>query len=958
MEDWEREAIRIVLEYLSQNAFVSANAVRDECRQRGQLIDGAELGSQQRDREIGFLMNDFLSSFEAGDSERFFELWKTHVPADVIGRDATCAQLEFRAHLSFAVHPLKRGLGPQSNEFQKSISDFKSVVTSCGSVYGHIQDFVDYAALAFVPDPTILPNFKALISPSWDGEFRARLEHFLKSVVRSSSRPQLYYLIMGNGNSVLSTTQVSALRQHLQELECKMLDYQRRVVRLQSDNQIVVSVAVELVDALEEAVKGRPVTAEHLQDLVGRIYGSSVQQSVDMGRPETASALLRASLHEANLSNTRKREVALLPSLDYKKIKADWKTLEERPKALLCQALRWRLTKSIPGEQRDSVITAYIQNDLLGTQDDTSHQDVVLSSLRSRSTLIREHTAFLFNTFSSLSAGRTYLCQCSRLISVLHEVLVKEESDTAVRQNVLGTLQKLSLRQKLQTEMIREGIIDWLVTVLQDQESLSNYSLHYTTALLMNLCLRTSGKLQCIRIAGKTLKCLSDLLEHEDVEVRSYVNGALYSILAVPQIREEARAMGMEEILQGLMQSSEADLSSQLEYIIKQLRNEQPCDESSDDEGDDDDEEEDAESLDVDLDESLAVLSPRHGELTGDRLLYERYLWFMTSSTERKPRQQLEPVKDYIPLQRPVTPKMHGEPSSGAGGTSQLASSNVVVRCDVPDRDQISTGPKTRSSRQNSRPTSGQEQRPASSNSSRPGSRESHLTRNTKSSKGGTSQLASSNVVVPCDVPDRYQISTRPKTRSSRQNSRPTSGREQRPASSNSSRPGSREKHLTRNTKSSKAADETSSVSSAAPVDVQASILLSEAIGEDATVVAAESNPKPLQGQGTSVDEYMAAFATRPKIPRSPSGFQSDQQLPRSRSVPNESESALSALSYEEDVSQRRSRADDPIFAIRSSSSSPSRPVRARTGNSSGPSSRQSRSKSGTSTRSRRKEVN
>lgn len=42
-----------------------------------------------------------------------------------------------------------------------------------------------------------------------------------------------------------------------------------------------------------------------------------------------------------SLSNTRKREVALLPSLDYKKIKADWKTLEERPKALLCQALRW-----------------------------------------------------------------------------------------------------------------------------------------------------------------------------------------------------------------------------------------------------------------------------------------------------------------------------------------------------------------------------------------------------------------------------------------------------------------------------------------------------------------------------------------------------------------------------------------------------------------------------------------
>ena len=34
------------------------------------------------------------------------------------------------------------------------------------------------------------------------------------------------------------------------------------------------------------------MTAEHLQDLVGRIYGSSVQQSVDMGRPETVELLI------------------------------------------------------------------------------------------------------------------------------------------------------------------------------------------------------------------------------------------------------------------------------------------------------------------------------------------------------------------------------------------------------------------------------------------------------------------------------------------------------------------------------------------------------------------------------------------------------------------------------------------------------------------------------------------
>jgi hypothetical protein len=120
---------------------------------------------------------------------------------------------------------------------------------------------------------------------------------------------------------------------------------------------------------------------------------------------------------------------------------------------------------------------------------------------------------------------------------------------------------------------------------------------------------------------------LNDLLEHEDVEVRSYVNGTLYSILAIPQIREEARAMGMEEILAALVQSSEAGLASQLEYIIKQLKSDEVSDDIvSDDEADDDDDEEDPEALDIELDENLEMLGMRTGELTGERLLCEHYL--------------------------------------------------------------------------------------------------------------------------------------------------------------------------------------------------------------------------------------------------------------------------------------------------------------------------------------------
>ena len=41
--------------------------------------------------------------------------------------------------------------------------------------------------------------------------------------------------------------------------------------------------------------------------------------------------------------------------------------------------------------------------------------------------------------------------------------------------------------------MIEEGIILWLVTELEDNDSLSDYLLEYSVALLMNLCLRSAG---------------------------------------------------------------------------------------------------------------------------------------------------------------------------------------------------------------------------------------------------------------------------------------------------------------------------------------------------------------------------------------------------------------------------------------------------------------------------------
>ena len=59
--------------------------------------------------------------------------------------------------------------------------------------------------------------------------------------------------------------------------------------------------------------------------------------------------------------------------------------------------------------------------------------------------------------------------------------------------------------------------------------------MEYATALLMNLSLRNRGKDECEKLATEQqvniLKVLSDMMEHDNLQVRTHVNGTLYSIL-------------------------------------------------------------------------------------------------------------------------------------------------------------------------------------------------------------------------------------------------------------------------------------------------------------------------------------------------------------------------------------------------------------------------------------------
>ncbi|XP_044056316.1 lisH domain-containing protein ARMC9 isoform X2 [Siniperca chuatsi] len=650
----EADLLGMIKEYLKFEEFEeTVHSFDKECKIKGKLVSKPQ-GSTLRDSKTRVIQKDLLSSFDDGDHKVFFELWTDNIPSEVKDADAEAQSLEFYLHIHFTIYPLRRHPGRHDRaEFEERISHFKQFLETRGAALSQTTKFLPYYALPFVPNPTVHPSFKDLFQDSWLPQLKDKLEQFLSVTLKTSNTPRLLNLYKEGGRSTKEAIQ--QLQLQLVESDRRITSYVRKFNKMQADYHNLIGITAELVDSLEATVSGKMISPEYLQSVCVRLFSSQMRQSVvqstDFTRPGTASSMLRASI-----APQRSKEVPMLPSLDYEKLKKDLVEGPDRLRSLLLQALRWRLTRSLPGEQRDTVLQAYISNDLLERY--SIKQKTVLHLMRSKNEIVRQYMARLINAFASLAESRVYLSQIPILLKLLTEALRREEKDSLTRENVLVALQKLSLRRSQQTAMIADDLIGWLVDELQDSDCLSDYTLEYSAALLMNLCLRTKGKRKCAENAKHVLKVLTDLLGHENHEIRPYVNGALYSILCIPSVRQEAKEMSVEEILRCYSKEENPDLNRQIEFIIKQLNSaDEEGPESDDEEEEEDDNDEDLMETDLDTEE---VLQPQPRELSGESLLTTEYLGIMTNmaKVKRKSIPVPQPSVDE-PLQRPVTPSSH-----------------------------------------------------------------------------------------------------------------------------------------------------------------------------------------------------------------------------------------------------------------------------------------------------------
>ncbi|XP_046564710.1 lisH domain-containing protein ARMC9-like [Haliotis rubra] len=634
---FEGELNGIIREYLTFGDFDrSVSTFEDECSEKGKPISTQDVRPKSN-KKLQTVQNEMMDHFRQGKRRIFFEQWTDFLPSTVRDEDSVAQKLEFYLNIYFAVYPMKHK-GPQS-EVEVNMGEFKTYLETRGSTLSQTTEFLPFYALPFVPKPKEHPSYKELFSDTWIKDLEVRLDKFLTLALNSTPQPRLFDLYRGSGlGTGKSTQQLSMLQQKLLDAEKKTSTYMRRHSRVQADYHNLIGITADLVDALESTVQGKPITPEYLQQLCTRLFSAHMRTSVDLVRPGTAGEALRASV---------------IP--------------EEGPLFFLTRhaALRWRLTRSRV-DQRDVIMSAYIQHDLLGCAKEGPYRQAIEDMLTSDNESVKQYTARLFNAFASLSVGRSYLALNSELMPSLMDNLRSEDKDSLTREMILGALQKLSLRRILQTQ---GGVIEWLVGVLEDNDSLSDYTLEYSVALLMNLCLRTSGKKRCAKNARQTLKVLSDLLGHDNTEILPYVNGALYSILAIPSIREAAKAMDMEEILRCFIKDGQQDMNRQIEFIIKQLNSNEAGDEyESDDEEEDDDDEEDQDALEADLDKE-EMIRPQPGELAGESMLCRDYQGEADSSSKKR---HTDRVSMHEPLTRPATPSQRRAAENTAPRTGEV----------------------------------------------------------------------------------------------------------------------------------------------------------------------------------------------------------------------------------------------------------------------------------------------
>lgn len=185
-------------------------------------------------------------------------------------------------------------------------------------------------------------------------------------------------------------------------------------------------------------------------------------------------------------------------------------------------------------------------------------------------------TVKLLNVLSSNIFGREYLIQKQNFVKDMILLLKNEKQDSIIRQNVIGILQKLTLISTQQREMIENKVVEIIFSILTSESNLSNYSIEYSLALIMNLCMSSKGRSECMKITSvvynEIIKFIDTSIKGRNIHIRTFANGILYLLLREKEFKEESQVGNLKEKIEAIyINEANSNIRKQLEYILEEI---------------------------------------------------------------------------------------------------------------------------------------------------------------------------------------------------------------------------------------------------------------------------------------------------------------------------------------------------------------------------------------------------
>ena len=569
----------------------------------------------------------------------FFAIFSS-LPA-VPGQHDDLKSLEFYLRVYFAIYPChqatsRQGSKESASRYLKNMEEFRDYLDSQGCNFSRSEEVLAYFALPYIPNPSDHPAFRHIFTAKWLNSLKEKLSMLVANEPLSNpSILQLMYEKYIDKERPQNTVADKQLMSQIHSLENQLAialeensklkhKFRKSEEKWEECTNEVIVVARDLFRMVETARTGKLVSEAMVASAFTAL--SKFDKSLKMSSPEAAAPV------QLNFATIIKGLSTMQDDLQI---------------CALLQALRWRLTRTARSVHKEN-LENFIRFNILCT---VKPHDSLLDNLLSNTRRVKEYTIRFLNVITSEKSGRVYLLQKENIVVLLVNVLYSEKQDNLLRQNALGVLQKLSLKRSAQLDMIKLDVLDWLMKVLRhESDGIADYTLEYATALLMNLSLRTLGKDKLSKIPNDVISMLNKFIAHDNNQVRTYINGTLYSILTRKALKDAALRHGIEKKLKSLRNKSEENIKRQISFILEQLKQDNnecltdDTEEEIEETVESGSEEEDAVAEDEDMDDLITAPNI----MTGEALLRERFernYSLSAAASKREIEEHKEPAK-------------------------------------------------------------------------------------------------------------------------------------------------------------------------------------------------------------------------------------------------------------------------------------------------------------------------